>query len=95
MNKKKGLAAIMAIFLSAVSIFLMNTYAIDTTKDPNGDGALNLNDAVYILQYLAGAIEPTDLSELDVNDNYVVSYVDYIEILYYDAYNSTGGGEII
>jgi len=90
-NKKNGLATIMAIFLSAVSSFSMSTYAIDTTKDPNGDGVLNLNDAVYLLQYLAGVIEPTDYSELDVNNNGIISNVDYLEILYYDAYNSTGG----
>jgi hypothetical protein len=53
--------------------------------DPNGDGYVNMSDSVYILQYLAGEFEPTDLNALDFDENGIISYIDALKVQYYDA----------
>ena len=53
--------------------------------DPNGDGQFTVGDAVYISQYLYGALVPANINQLDVDDSSVVSRVDYLKVLAYDA----------
>lgn len=71
--------------VSATIITSSASASFNPNKDPNGDGNLNLNDYVYIEQYLYGQHEPSNLSQLDVDDNDVVSTVDSTYILMYDA----------
>ena len=70
--------------------------AFNPNKDPNGDGVLEIADAIYISQYLCGLFNPTDLSQLDVDDNDVVSIVDEIYVQMYEAGSITlrGGNEV-
>ncbi len=58
-------------------------------KDPNGSGDIDLGDAITIIQYLGGGFTPNDLSQLDMNDNDVVSIVDSNAIQRYLAGLST------
>lgn len=58
---------------------------INLNKNPNGIGGLTIADAVCILQYLAGAFEPSILDQLDINDSGIISQVDAQLIIMYDA----------
>lgn len=44
--------------------------------DANGDGDVNMADAVYIMQYLCGNFEPASLGKCDVDGNGVISPMD-------------------
>ncbi len=72
-NKK-----LMSFLLSGV-MAVMTCGALSASAavpDPNGDGVINISDAVYIMQYLKGVFEPTDLSRLDIDQNGVISRMD-------------------
>lgn len=67
------------------AIALTTSSAFNPNKDPNGDGHLTIADSTAILQYIGGYYEPSNLVQLDVDDNYVVSVVDSNYIKMYDA----------
>lgn len=71
------LASTMTAF-AASSVFNPN-------KDPNGDGHLTIADSAFIKQFLVGKYEVSDLTQLDVDDNDVVSDVDDVYVRMYDA----------
>lgn len=74
---KKLIAGALAAAVSAVCMMPLASGAVGSGyPDPNGDGSLDLADATYIIQYLAGRFEPEDLSELDVDRNGVISQMD-------------------
>ena len=88
-NKKRPVAVALSAVLAAASAVQTvasagNPY-INKNKDPNGVGGLTISDSIYISQYLNGVFSPTDLDQLDVNDNYVVSDVDATLVQLYDA----------
>ncbi len=58
-------------------------------KDPNGDGRLTLADSTFIQTVLAGRYNPADLTELDVDNNGVVSMADskYVIMDYAGAFD--------
>lgn len=81
-NKK-----LMSFLLSGV-MAVMTCGALSASAaapDPDGDGRIGINDAVLIMQYLAGRFEPTDLSKLDVNENGVISPMDAYYAQLYEA----------
>ena len=83
---KKLISGLMSACIAVSSaIALTTSSAFNPNKDPNGDGSLTLADSTAILQYLGGYYEPSDLTELDVDDNYVVSVVDSNYVKMYDA----------
>lgn len=57
----------------------------DRTKDPNGDGVLTVADATYISQCLLGRYFVQRYSNLDMDNNGLVTKADAMLILYYDA----------
>ncbi len=61
---------------SATIVSLAASSTFNFNKDPNGDGDLDFADNIYITQYLYGHHEPSELTQLDVDDNDVVSTVD-------------------
>lgn len=61
-----------SIILAACSA--MNVSA--SNNDPNGDGVLDLYDAIYISRYLSGMVYPTNVSQLDYSGNGVISQLD-------------------
>ncbi|MDE6539177.1 MAG: dockerin type I repeat-containing protein [Ruminococcus sp.] len=63
-------AGIMAVMLCSALTSSAYNY------DANGDGDVNMSDAVYILQYLCGNFEPADLNKCDVDGNGVISPMD-------------------
>lgn len=86
--KKKIIAVITAIITSSVLCSsLMTSATFDPSKDPNGDGTLNLADALYIYQYLNGVYVLTDtqINQLDMNCNGIISEVDALALLYRDS----------
>lgn len=96
---KKFISGIVSLSLAATTVVAsVASGAFNPNKDPNGDGRLTLADAAYIYQCLAGAAKPSNLSQLDVDDNDVVSDVDGIKIQRYVAGLSTmslmGGDEL-
>lgn len=68
------------IIASAVSAALIAAacvpFSANAATDPDGNGAVEIADAVYILSYLAGVFEPNDLSALDFDGNGIISEMD-------------------
>ena len=73
MQIKKILAVASAAMLMSIGT-LCNVSAVN--KDPNGDGVLNIYDAIFISKYLSGKVYPSDISQLDYSGNGVVSQLD-------------------
>ena len=73
--RKKVLSFLLSGAMTATAFSAMPASAA-TTPDPNGDGVIDISDAVYIMQYLVGLFEPTDLSKLDVDGNGLISQMD-------------------
>ncbi len=83
---KKVLSCLMSIsVLASTATALAASSAFNPNKDPNGDGSLTIADMAYIYQCLGGRYKPSDLTELDVDDNNVVSEVDAVYVQMYDA----------
>lgn len=80
-----ALSAVLAATSAVQTVASAGNPYINKNKDPNGVGGLTLADSIYISQYLRGVFSPTDLDQLDMNDNYVVSDVDATLIQLYDA----------
>lgn len=78
---KKIMSVILAGITAAVSYCSVTASAVPD-KDPNQDGYFTIADYVCIIQYLGGYFEPSDLSQLDIDDNGVVSQMDayYIDL---------------
>lgn len=96
---RKFISGIVSLSLAATTVVAsVASGAFNPNKDPNGDGHLTVADAAYIYQCLAGVAKPSNLSQLDVDDNDVVSDVDAIKIQRYVAGLSTmslmGGDEL-
>lgn len=87
---KKLIAGALAFAVSAVCIMPLASSAagpktFNFNKNPNGDGVLDLADAVYIMQCLSGRYFASDYKELDMDDNGLVTQVDVLLIQYYEA----------
>ncbi|MCM1529576.1 MAG: trypsin-like peptidase domain-containing protein [Alistipes sp.] len=78
------LASLLVASATAVAM-ISSAAATNPNKDPNGDGVLDVSDATYIYQTLGGRYNPSDLTQLDLDDNGVVSDVDALRAQYYDA----------
>lgn len=75
MNKKL-ISAIAAISLAVSSAVSLTSSASGTPRDPNGDGAVNMADAVFINQHLIGREHPSNLTPLDFDKNGIISQMD-------------------
>lgn len=83
---KKFIASFVSVLVvSATAIATVSSGAFNPNKDPNGDGILDIADATYIHQCLGGKYNPSDLTQLDMDDNGVVSAVDAMYAQMYDA----------
>lgn len=69
----------------AMSGSYVSAASITDYTDPNGNGVWEVADAIYIMQYLAGGFEPTNLAQLDIDQNGVVSMMDAQSIQLYCA----------
>lgn len=80
MKTKKFFSAILSavVLTTAASAF---TASAVTPSDPNGDGSILVSDATYIMSYLNGQFEPTNLDALDFDRNGVISEMD-VETVY-------------
>ena len=72
--KRKLASFVVAGIMAVMSCCSLTSSAYN--YDANGDGDVNMSDAVYILQYLCGNFEPADLNKCDVDGNGVISPMD-------------------
>jgi len=92
---KKVISCAAAFIIAATTaVSTVAVASLNLNKDPNGDGSLTIADASFIDQCLTGKYNPSDLTELDVDDNDVVSVADSQLIRYYDAGVTMGSGVI-
>ncbi len=80
---KRILCSFVAVNISVFTSSSITTNAAVT--DPDGDGVITVNDAVYIGQYLSGRICPTDIARLDFDGNGIVSEMDLRTVILYLA----------
>lgn len=87
MKLKRIVSALCAAATLFVPFNAMTGSAAIEDHDPNGDGQLTVGDAVYISQFLCGKKDPADISQLDLNDNNIISELDSQLVIMYDAGN--------
>ena len=74
---------ITSIIASAICGTIISVPSVSAVTDPNGDGVINIADAVEIGMYLYADHEPTNISVLDFDGNGIVSEMDYISVQLY------------
>lgn len=75
--KKIAACFLTAALVAAATVpFTSSAVLIVPGADPNGDGRIDIADAVYIYQALSGKFDPSDWSKLDMDGNGVVSEAD-------------------
>ncbi|MDE6672197.1 MAG: dockerin type I repeat-containing protein [Ruminococcus sp.] len=83
MKLKKRLASFaVAGIMAVISCVSLASSAVPQhlKYDANGDGTVDIADAVYVLQYLNGVFEPSNPEYCDVDGNGIVSYMDAYKI---------------
>lgn len=74
--RRKLTSFVVAGIMAVMSCSALISSADKSKFDVNGDGKENIADSVYILQYLSGNFEPTDLNSCDIDGNGVISPMD-------------------
>lgn len=74
--KRKIMSFVVAGIMAVMSCSALTSSAVTYNYDANGDGNVDISDAVYIMQYLCGNFEPVDLDSCDVDGNGVISPMD-------------------
>ena len=70
--------------LASVAVSSLAVSAANTHKtDPNGDGRIDIADAVYVSGYLHGNYEVSDIYVLDFNGDLLVDAYDSVAIQRY------------
>lgn len=82
--KRKFVSIALACVLALIPCVSTTTSAAHT--DPNGDGVINITDAVHIMSYLGGGFEPSNPADLDFDCNGIISYMDYMKVQMYLAH---------
>ena len=72
--KRKLMSFVVAGIMSVMSCSALTSSAYN--YDTNGDGSVDISDAVYVMQYLCGNFEPSNLNKCDVDGNGVISPMD-------------------
>lgn len=89
---------LVSLFSSAI-IALMSVTSINSfaATDPNGDGKLDISDAVYIRQYLLGVFNTPNLNNLDFDENGIISSLDVekIQLTLLGKLNDTVVNEVV
>lgn len=80
---KKILAHICSFALLLSLLIPISSSADSIPRDPNGDGSINISDAVYILQYLAGKYRASNIDALDFDYNGIISKMDVDKVQSY------------
>ena len=91
---KRRLAFPLAILVSVICLGATATSVSATTTlpDPNGDGTIDISDAVLVARYLDGQIATSTQSvNYDINENGIISQFDVKLILLYIAGIWNGG----
>lgn len=83
--KSKIITVLSAAMVAAASVMSFSGSAAQnvTYNDPNGDGKIDMSDAVLIMQYLSGAITPENVDKLDFDNNGVVTPMDSYKVQMY------------
>lgn len=80
------LKKVLAVVSTAVAVIvgtMSGASALNAPAAINGDGFVNISDAVAINMALIGNWKPSDLSDIDVNQNGVVDDLDRTSIMAY------------
>lgn len=82
------LKKVLAVVSTAVAVIVGTMSGASALNAPagydvNGDGFVNISDAVAINMALIGNWKPSDLSDIDVNQNGVVDDLDRTSIMAY------------
>lgn len=91
---KRRLAFPLAILMSVICLSTTATpvSATTTLPDPNGDGIIDVSDAVLVARYLGGQIATSNQSaNYDINGNGIISQLDVQIIFLYIAGLWNGG----
>lgn len=84
--KKIAACSLTAVIAVAAAVpFVSSATMIVPGADPNGDGVIDIADATFIYQVLAGRYEVSDYTPLDVNGNGIVSKADAVICQFADA----------
>ncbi len=85
MKFKRFIAAVFVAMVIGVCSAANVSATAPANYDVNGDGVVNISDAVAINMALTGNWKPSDLSDIDVNQNGVVDDLDRMSIMAYVA----------
>lgn len=91
---KRRLAFPLAVLMSVIclSAIAAPVSATTTLPDPNGDGTIDVSDAVLVARYLDGQIATSNQSvNYDINENGIISQLDVKIILLHIAGLWNGG----
>ncbi|MDE6729993.1 MAG: trypsin-like peptidase domain-containing protein [Oscillospiraceae bacterium] len=83
-KKKKIVQSLVAGILSlglCASVAPMGALAAYDRYDVNHDGAVNINDVIYLNRYMVGAFSVASPSALDINQNKIIDIADSLEIM--------------
>lgn len=85
MSNLKNLKLIIMFMMAVLMIVSANTLADDLIAgDANGDGGINVSDAVYLINFIfVGGDPPVDVHAADVNDDCTVNVSDAVCIINY------------
>ena len=76
-----------SLLISIVSCFILSTSLVSSAdglpRDPNGDGFIDMSDAICIDNFLTGSDVPINLTSLDVDQNNVITPSDSLKIQLY------------
>lgn len=83
MKFKRFIAVVSAVVMIGACSAVNVSATVPAGYDINGDGVVNISDAVAINMALTGEWNPSDLSDIDVNQNGVVDDLDRMSIMAY------------
>ena len=83
MKLKKILAAVSAVVVMSAGSVNNVSASAPASYDVNGDGMVDISDAVAISTALAGQWQPINLSTLDANQNGIIDDLDRMAIMSY------------
>lgn len=81
---KKFLASVSALtMIAACSSVSASALTAPASYDVNGDGTVNISDVVAVSMALMGDWKPSNLSDIDANQNGIVDDLDRMSIMGY------------
>lgn len=81
MKKLFNVLTFCAVFVSMAIFPLNESFATNTHRtDPNGDGVLDISDAVFITGYLRGGYSVSNIDAMDFNGDLIIDAYDAVAV---------------